>query len=587
MPRYMVWDQLPQEARSLSPDKLAQLLEANGIELLPTGPIGGTFAGQEAMAKHQAPSESATDQFKALVTKIADMKTMGRGKEYLQDKAKMLAGGVSMGLGGAGPIMSGVGALANAKFGADPTSGHGIGDLLTNIVSGRAMPAIQAGSWLKNSPIIRDLIAGTGILGAGSAAGEGLSEAMGEHKGSAESASDRAMRIVGNSLAGGAVGATAPALLGAGVRNIQRGYEKAAPVVRQKVQPYVEKLRQMGAPVAVEAEAAAPEDPLLARIQAMTDTVRKKFAEKGLPSPDPQPTATPDELLDQQLKGSLKAKGITPPAETPATPELDPIAKRIADYDYDRTRYKRGLFDKSGQRNVPEGYEEEVVGAIKKRGAPQYADDLLDKLEDLPSRMKALDNVFPEGEFNKVLRERMLNRVFQGIGDENASAFGDLSPLQAIKSFGGKDIGGKKGVDIINQVFDSPDAYKNIEAIHDAVMATQVSQGAKGAGDKIKVFWNAAGPGVSLGLGGFAGYSHNPLLTGLAIAIGAPTGTRMIRIGAEKLGNMIGTKGTKWAEVLRDSAEGIQRRGGPSINQVISYIRRNADSDELQEEQQD
>jgi hypothetical protein len=218
--------------------------------------------------------------------------------------------------------------------------------------------------------------------------------------------------------------------------------------------------------------------------------------------------------------------------------------------------------------------------------------DNKDEFKTLPQVIKHLGEAFPDENFKPLVRGEIVQRVLSGIGDEGP--IGDLSILQRIK---GLD---KDGAAAIRSVFGEGDsatnAYHNLIKLQE--FAESVAEKPKGgffeemkfdpAGKVFRMVLKGL-PSAAAGGAAYTGMAHGNFMLDAAItgAAGAipPIAGRVLNIRPERLAEFIASKGNA-LDVLKALAEGhADRFSVGTINQVLGALRRRADSEELQTEQ--
>jgi hypothetical protein len=260
---------------------------------------------------------------------------------------------------------------------------------------------------------------------------------------------------------------------------------------------------------------------------------------------------------------------LTPPLKPAATPDPAPVPVTAA------AAPERTIFDEADEyvKKLPRTFEDkginDVIEAINARGVSSYIDKEIGgkDLSNLPQLKGRLETILPENG-KAILRERILSKIMSGVGE--SGAFGDLSPIQKLKTFGGMDVGGKKGAQVINDVFDSPEATHHLNNLYEAAERTieqQLHPDPKWA-NSLKVLYKSL---PSIGMGGagipYLTFHFGPL--GLAAGV---AGT--IAVSADKIGALVGRKRSKWSDMILDLVEGSGKYTPAQINALLSELRK-------------
>lgn len=570
MPARMVtWDELPEPIKQMDPDERESFLLRNNAILMPRG------VAPPPNAIFSAPSERERN----IDTSSADVMGFGPGLTHPENRENMMkaaAAGASTALGGGGPVAIGASAALNAAFGPKVNSGRGVAENVANVAFGRLNPvigpALSKGSSMAQAA--KQFLAGAGQVTGTQAAGAAL---QGEDQNMNE--------LIQSALAGG-VGTSATNAFLQGVQN-------STPMVRKQMAPIVERLKGKPpavaqtptpavAPTPMPLQAEEAVDPFTQKIRQTIDYIQKKNPEMyGIESPSVSAQSSQNDL-EEQLRKSLIAAGkdpapLPPPASKPVAAAVDtPVALKdppitVSAIDEMAAKNPNATAFKRLGGKLPSDYIEETVSG-KEWGT-------------LPDVMREMDAAFPEGQFRDAVRQKITEKVLGGIGE--AGAFGDLSPLQRIQAFGKQKFGEKTGAQVINQIFDSPEAYRNLSDLQEIIEISGRSATEKGAGQsKARFILNNWRP-VLAGSGGLGAMQLTAYIPaagtigaaalGGAAAYGASKGAvKAITLTAESIAEFLGKKNSKWADVLYDMATGGNRYSAQSISNVISGLRRRA-----------
>lgn len=637
MPKYRTWSQLPAEIRDLDPEDRDALLAAEGIQIIPDAykppdPILTRKETPQARYEAEGMPRAAASQMRMIAPGMNPGEPpTGMGK-FLAGAGSTAAG---MALGGAGAIPIGVGALLsgslNAKYGPEPTSGQGIADMALNVASGPLSKITQLGP---KTPAFLNFLKNGLMGGAQVAGGQMLGNTIAEAKGEPVNP-----LTGGQILAGGAAGALVPAIFG----RLAQALQNTTPALREKVQPLLAKIMGEEAPdpakfrsviadleagreasnalkrkvipisspagavpvvppvssqPSVNASAPMPAPPraVPAAGDDLEELLRKSLANAragrqmppmaaSVPS-EPAPPEIPEEdiaavmaRLRPALGKSIPAAAVPPVPETPAVPAQSPAYQPLA----------AALNDPkvTAWRNLAPD-EKKFFAKVRDTGPEQFFARIIDDPKEfgkLPEYISRLSTIFPESDVRKQIQTDIVGRMLSGIGPAGSTEpFGDLSMVQRVKEMAGKTFGDKKGRDVINEIFQSPDAARNIEYIHD-ILEHSIESAGKGA--KWKMFINKTSP--VLGYGTALGTIYIPILGAAALPLGGAAGAastyKAISLTAETIADMVSKRNTKWARVLLDMARGGEAHSAATINQVISGLRRRGEERTLTEEE--
>lgn len=242
---------------------------------------------------------------------------------------------------------------------------------------------------------------------------------------------------------------------------------------------------------------------------------------------------------------------------------------------------------KAKQWNALNSEDQDFVQSLRKEGVAPYFNRTLDDPEELtklPERINQMERVFPDSDVRRTLQSHIVEKILSGAG--KSGDIGDLSVLQRFKDFAGKDVGGKSGRDILNDVFASKEATRNLDDLYD-IAKESIDSTKKGDGwlGKLKFFMNSGTIGLPISagtagaLGTFYLHSGGGVFKGAA-AVGAAAGTvKAITIGMDEMASWLSRSHSKTADVLWDLSKGGVRHSPGTINQVISGLRRRAESE--------
>lgn len=572
MARQYTWERLPQVIKDMDPDEREEYLAEKGILLVPSGVAPPPNAIIESAKRERNIDTSGTD-------------VMGFGPglthpENREAMAKAAIGAGSTALGGGGLIAAGLMGGLNAAMGPDPFSGRGVAEAVGNVAFGRMAPFMNAGVLGKGGQFVQGIK--NGLLGAGQV---GATQALGDKLTQNPMPASESLGPMGMLGAG-----AASAILPAAAARFLKSVEKSTPMVRNKMQPIVDRLTKK--PQAVETLPAGPDIPTA---PATFDDKVKKLVQYVEDS-DPERYGKTDAILAQpsqnddlaaQMRATLIARGIpeeeidrklaamggtapTPRPSPPAAPiptagapptPAAPLA--ISDIDAMAARNPNATAFKRLGGKTPTEYIEETVSG-KNWGS-------------IPEVIREMDAAFPDGQFRNAVREKITEKVLSGVGE--AGAFGDLSPLQRIQAFGKQKFGEKTGAQVINQIFDSPEAYRNLSDLQDIIDASGRGGDKPGWWNHAKVFVNKFSPvigGTAFGVTMYVPMLQNPAVATGGLALGT---VKAFTLGSDALAEYLGKKNTKWADVLYDLATGGNRYSAQSVSNVISGLRRRAEDE--------
>lgn len=617
---FVEWDELSEDMRKLPRERVEEILAKQGGKLAP--PWMKTGQGLPGAAAPNVSMSDGMSNLDRILTMRPDPKSA-----TAPVTAKSLAGAaipMATGAIGGGPIGSVLSGIL--QQGQDPFSAQGIAANTLNAAGGPILGAAQKikqlGPFLGG---IRDAAVTGGELIGTNQLEKILADKIGEQY---------------QPMSGGQVlGASAlTALMPPGLARIKQAFDKAPENIKAQLLPLIQNLFPQGtsaeAPPRVTPQITPQEAPratggfTLQEKAGDTEFTRRlnailKSQMQQNPSLRPEPPPQQPNLEDL-LAASLKARGIEPPAgaKLPATPITKPTVpvEPPPPIKVDLTPNTPESIAAEGLTAPPASIKEAKIAAApnaelyskidaiaRKAEATGDAKAFLDRmtakpeagglgpegfidrmvstpegLKELPMLLRHTEGIFPNNELKDALRTKIISNALSGIGDTKL----DAGPLARLKAFAGQDFDGKKGSEVINEVFGSTDAYRNLEDMHD-IIEHSVTHGAGGLG-KLRMYIDRGlkfGLPVDIGVGTITAFiGHGTAFGaagGAAATAGAAAAVPLLGVKAytltvDKIVDMITRSRTKWADVLYDMAVGGNRHSAATINNIEGQIRRRA-----------